>query len=33
LLVAAVARETGATVVTEDVDDFEVFEGVSVESY
>ena len=33
LLIAAVAKEMGATVVTKNVDDFEVLPGVSVESY
>lgn len=33
VLIAAVARERGATVVTRNVDDFERFEGVSVEAY
>jgi len=33
VLIAAVARETGATVVTENTDDFERLPGVSVESY
>ncbi len=33
LLIAAVAKETGATVVTENVADFEFFDGVSAESY
>lgn len=32
-LIAAVAKERGATVVTENVDDFELFDGVSAESY
>lgn len=33
LLIAAVANAAGATVVTKNTDDFEFFEGVSVESY
>jgi len=33
LLIAAVARETGAAVVTKNTDDFETFDGVSVEPY
>jgi len=33
VFVAAVAKETGATVVTENTDDFELLDGVSVESY
>lgn len=33
LLIAAVAKERGATVVTKNVDDFAVFDGVTVESY
>ncbi|MFC7114773.1 type II toxin-antitoxin system VapC family toxin [Natronoarchaeum sp. GCM10025703] len=33
LLIAAVAREEGATVVTQNTDDFERFDGVAVESY
>jgi predicted nucleic acid-binding protein len=33
LLIAAVAKETGATVVTENTADFERLEGVSVEGY
>lgn len=33
LLIAAVAKEQNATVVTENVDDFEGFDGVSVEGY
>lgn len=33
VLIAAVATETGATVVTENVDDFEIFDDVSVEPY
>lgn len=33
VLIAAVATETGATVVTENTDDFGRFDGVSVESY
>ncbi|MUV90129.1 PIN domain-containing protein [Halapricum sp. CBA1109] len=33
LLIAAVARERGATVVTENVEDFESFDGVAVETY
>ncbi|WP_435181042.1 type II toxin-antitoxin system VapC family toxin [Halorussus sp. AFM4] len=33
VLIAAVAKETGATVVTENTDDFESLDGVSVESY
>lgn len=33
VLIAAVAKELGATVVTENVDDFEMFDDVSVESY
>jgi len=33
LLIAAVAKATGATVVTENVADFELFDGVSVEGY
>ena len=33
LLIAAVAKATGAAVVTQNVDDFEQFDGVEVESY
>jgi len=33
LLIAAVAKEAGATVVTRNTDDFQLFEGVSAESY
>ena len=33
VLIAAVAKETDATVVTRDTDDFQIFEGVSVDSY
>jgi PIN domain. len=33
ILIAAVAESTGATVVTRNVDDFELFESVAVESY
>ena len=33
LLIAAVAEDLGATVVTKNVDDFERLDGVSVESY
>lgn len=33
VLIAAVATETGATVVTENTDDFEMLDGVSVEEY
>ena len=33
VLIAAVAKETGATVVTENVEDFEVFDAVPVERY
>jgi len=33
VLIAAVANERGATVVTENADDFELFDGISVESY
>ncbi|MHC3438668.1 PIN domain-containing protein [Natrialbaceae archaeon A-gly3] len=33
LLIAAVAKETGATVVTQNTGDFQIFDGVSVESY
>ena len=33
VLIAAVGRATGATVVTRDVRDFELFDGVTVESY
>lgn len=33
LLIAAVARAEGATVVTRNVDDFERFDGVTVEAY
>lgn len=33
VLIAAVARERGATVVTENADDFELLDGVSVETY
>lgn len=33
VLIAAVATETGATVVTENRDDFEVIDDVSVETY
>jgi len=33
LLIAAVARETGSTVVTQNIADFERFDDVSVETY
>ncbi|MGQ4555815.1 PIN domain-containing protein [Halobellus sp. GM3] len=33
VLIAAVAKEANATVVTRNVDDFELFDGVSVETY
>lgn len=33
LLIAAVARSEGATVVTENVRDFELFEGITVDTY
>jgi hypothetical protein len=33
LLIAAVAKQRDATVVTQNTDDFETFDGVSVESY
>jgi predicted nucleic acid-binding protein len=33
LLIAAVAKERGATVVTENTDDFELLDDVSVETY
>ena len=33
LLIASVAKEVGATVVTQNTDDFEIFDGVSVENY
>lgn len=33
LLIAAVAKETGATVVTRNTEDFQIFDGVSVETY
>jgi predicted nucleic acid-binding protein len=33
LLIAAVAKETGATVVTQNADDFQIFSGVSVDTY
>jgi predicted nucleic acid-binding protein len=33
VLIAAVAKETGATVVTENTDDFESLDDVSVETY
>jgi predicted nucleic acid-binding protein len=33
VLIAAVAKETGATVVTQNTDDFEMFDGVAVEVY
>ncbi|MDQ2052716.1 PIN domain-containing protein [Natronolimnohabitans sp. A-GB9] len=33
LLIAAVAKEAGATVVTKNTDDFQLFDGVSVETY
>ena len=33
VLIAAVAKETGATVVTENIDDFEFLGDVSVETY
>lgn len=33
LLIAAVAKQRDATVVTQNTDDFEAFDGVSVESY
>mgnify|MGYP000002914366 CR=1 FL=1 len=33
VLIAAVAKETGATVVTQNTDDFQRFEGVSVGTY
>jgi len=33
LLIAAVAKETGATVVTQNTDDFERFDGITTENY
>lgn len=33
VLIAAVAQETGATVVTENTDDFEILDNISVDSY
>jgi len=33
LLIGAIAKETGATVVTRNTDDFQLLNGVSVESY
>lgn len=33
VLIAAVAKETEATVVTENVEDFKIFDSVSVETY
>jgi predicted nucleic acid-binding protein len=33
VLIAAVARERGATIVSENTDDFELLDGVSVEGY
>jgi len=33
LLIGAIAKETGATVVTRNTDDFQLLDGVSVESY
>lgn len=33
LLIAAVAKEVGATVVTQNTDDFQLFDGVPVETY
>lgn len=33
VLIAAVAKEMEATVVTDNVDDFRIFDGVSVETY
>jgi len=33
MLIAAIAKEAGATVVTENTDDFELLEDISVESY
>ncbi|AUX10629.1 PilT protein domain protein [Halalkaliarchaeum desulfuricum] len=33
LLIAAVAKETGATVVTQNTEDFQLFDGVSVDVY
>lgn len=33
LLIAAVAKETGATVVTRNTDDFQIFDGVTVDGY
>ena len=33
VLIAAVAKDAGATVVTRNTDDFELFDGVDVESY
>ena len=33
LLIASVAKEVGATVVTQNTDDFEIFDGVSVDTY
>ena len=33
LLIASVAKETGATVVTQNTDDFKIFDGVFVDSY
>jgi predicted nucleic acid-binding protein len=33
VLIAAVAKQTGATVVTQNTDDFAMFDGVAVEAY
>lgn len=33
LLIASVAKQWNATVVTQNIDDFELFDGVAVESY
>ena len=33
LLIGAIAKEAGATVVTRNTDDFQLLDGVSVESY
>jgi len=33
LLIATIAKEMGATIVTQNTDDFQIFEGVSVDTY
>lgn len=33
LLIAAVGKETGAPIVTQDIEDFQIFDGVAVDPY